>query len=168
MQFLRHSLTRDRRVVRATLIVAVLGAPALSASCRDADTIVVPPPGDVVATGTWGGDNAGWIVADTVAHVHVACTFGDVPGRVPLDAAGGFDVEGSYVLRAHPVYVGPSHPARFTGRVYGPLLTFTVTVNDTVEKKIVVLGPKTVQYGVEPRMGPCPICTVLGAPAYRR
>jgi hypothetical protein len=40
----------------------------------------------------------------------------------------------------------------------GRTLTLAIAVNDTVEKKVVALGPVTVVYGREPQMGPCPIC----------
>ena len=53
---------------------------------------------------------------------------------------------------------GPSLPAQLTGLVDGRRLTFTVSVNDTVEKKLVVLGPESVTFAHDPRMGPCPIC----------
>ena len=31
---------------------------------------------DTLAPGTWGGENAGAIVSDTIAHVHIGCTLG--------------------------------------------------------------------------------------------
>ena len=98
------------------------------------------------------------IVSDSVAHVHVGCTFGNVPGEIRLDAEGRFAVDGSYVLRAYPVATGPSLPARFTGRVIGRRLTLEIAVDDTVERKTVFRGPVTVVHGREPRMESCPIC----------
>jgi hypothetical protein len=100
---------------------------------------------DTLARGTWGGENAGAMV-------------GDFRPPVALDQEGRFNVEGSYMLRAFPVAVGPSLPAVFTGIVNGDRLTISVAVNDTVEKKLVSLGPVTVVLGREPRLGPCPIC----------
>jgi hypothetical protein len=67
------------------------------------------------------------------------------------------------VLRAYPVYVGPTLPAQFSGTVNGKTLTILVTVNDTVNKQTVTRGPATVTLGTDPRLGPCPICTVPGA-----
>ena len=67
-------------------------------------------------------------------------------------------VDGSYVLRAYPVQIGPSLPAQFSGRLIGRILTLAIAVNDTVEKKVVALGPVTLVYGRQPEMGPCPIC----------
>ena len=140
---------------RAGLVVALtLGSLVLN-FCHES-------PGAPVATqivlGTWGADNAGVIVTDSVSHVHVGCTFGDWPPKVLLDADGRFTVNGSYVLRAYPVMIGPRLPAQFSGRVVGKTMTLTITVNDTVQKNVVALGPITVTFGRTPTMGPCPIC----------
>ena len=116
-------------------------------------------PGDgLLPIGTYGADNAGVIVTDSTTHVHVDCTFGDVTGRIHLDGEGAFEVAGSYVLRAYPVMVGPSLPARFAGRFDGRVLTMSIVVDDTVAHETVTKGPITVKLGVNPRMGPCPIC----------
>ena len=141
------------RALRPSFVVAAL----LTATC--AEDSLVPSDGHL-AVGTWGGDNAGVIATDSVTHVHVGCTFGDMPGHIALDQSGRFTVDGSYVLRAYPVLIGPSLPAQFSGRVTGRTLTLAVAVNDTVEKKVIALGPVTVVYGRTPSMGPCPICLV--------
>ena len=62
------------------------------------------------------------------------------------------------MLRAYPIAVGPSVPARFVGRLDGSTVIVTVTVDDTVQHQTVVRGPVIVRYGDEPRLGPCPIC----------
>ena len=121
-----------------------------------------PPSDGLVAVGTWGGDSAGVIVNDTVAHVHIGCTYGDLSGRVTLDANGRFTRSGSFLLRAYPVAIGPTMPASFSGRVTGKTLTLTVTVSDTVNNVTVVRGPVSVRLGTDPRLGPCPICRVPG------
>ena len=110
--------------------------------------------------GTWGADNAAVIATDSVTHVHVGCTFGDMPGNVALAADGRFTLDGTYVLRAYPVAVGPSLPAQFSGQVTGGTLTLAIAVNDTVLHQVVALGPITVVLGRQPNMGPCPICAV--------
>jgi hypothetical protein len=112
--------------------------------------------------GTWGGDNAGLIGDDTSAHVHIACTFGNVAQAIEPGTDGHFDVAGSYVLRAYPVYVGPSLPARFQGSVTGKTLTLSVVVQDTVADTTVTLGPVKLFLGRDPQMGPCPICRTPG------
>ncbi len=116
-------------------------------------------PVDPVLVGTWGGDNAGLIATDTSAHVHIGCTVGDVHQVIETDAEGRFDVPGLYNVTAYPVYRGPDHPARFSGRIDGQVMTLTVQLTDTA----VVLGPVQLTYGKEPRMGPCPICRVPGS-----
>jgi hypothetical protein len=132
-----------------------------SLSCTR-DTTLAPPERDRVSLGTWGGDNAGLIVTDSVAHLHVGCTFGDIAGRIQLDASGAFDVGGIYQPRAYPIAVGPAVPARFTGVVQGRRLTISVVVNDTVDKTVRQYGPVTVVFAEDPRLGPCPICLVPG------
>ncbi len=147
------------RRTRATLPTLALAALALGSTC-DGAGLVLPPYRDRISPGTWGGDNAGAIVTDSLTHVHVGCTFGDIAGVVALDANGRFTRDGSYMLRAYPIAVGPTVPAQFTGRVEGSILTIEIAVNDTVEKKQVRLGPVRVVYRRDPRMGPCPICRV--------
>ncbi len=137
-----------------TLLASLL----LLGSCLDSGPL--PPNDGKLAIGTWGGDGAGVIVTDEQGHVHVGCTFGDMPPNVQLDDAGHFTVTGSYVLRAYPIQQGPSLPASFSGRVSGAVLTLAIAVNDTVEKKVVALGPVTVVFGRTPELGPCPICKV--------
>ena len=117
----------------------------------------VAPFNGELAAGTWGGNGAGMIVSDTSMHLHVGCTYGDVSGHVTV-VNGQFDVQGSYMLRAYPIAVGPTVPARFTGTVVGKTATITVTVNDTVQHQTVTKGPVVVTQGETPQLGPCPIC----------
>jgi hypothetical protein len=136
--------------LRCLLALTVVTALACSAGIR------VPFDGEL-PIGTWGGDGAGMIVSDTSMHLHVGCTFGDVSGRVPV-ANGSFEADGSYMLHAYPIAVGPTVPAHFTGKVVGRVVTVTATVNDTVQHQTVVKGPVVVTLGVPPNLGPCPIC----------
>lgn len=106
--------------------------------------------------GTWGGDNAGLIVTDTDVHVHIGCTLGDAVGPIHPGADGRFEATGTYNVDAYPVDRGITHPATFTGQIIGQTMTLTVALTDTAR----VLGPVTLIYGKEPKMGPCPICRV--------
>lgn len=153
---------RARRNKRGIVFVCALSVIAIGAACEGDPA--APLPRDFVAVGTWGGKNAGMLAEDTVAHVHIGCTYGDIHGRVPLDS-GRFDITGSYLLRAYPIAMGPTMPARFTGHVLGRSLIFTVTVTDTVEHTTTTLGPVSVTFGKEPQMGPCPICATPGGRA---
>ena len=142
---------------RTGALLAFVALIVAADACASSSVALVPSDGKV-PLGTWGGDNAGMIVGDTAMHLHVGCTYGDVSGRIAVDANGHFDVPGSYVLRAYPIVVGPSLPARFVGRLDGSVTTVTVTVDDTVQHATVVKGPVVVQLGDAPRLGPCPIC----------
>lgn len=144
----------------ASLAVALVLTLA-SATC-DSNHAILPPGSGELASGTWGGPNAGVIVNDTLVHVHVGCTYGDIPGRVALSSSGTFTRAGGFLLRAYPVAVGPTMPAVFVGQVDGARLTLTVTVTDTTAGKVTVLGPVSVIYGKDPQLGPCPICAVPG------
>jgi hypothetical protein len=131
---------------------------AFCIGCTRSDS-VLPPDDTRLSLGEWGGKDAGVIVGDTTVHVHIGCTLGDFPAPVALDQNRRFSVAGSYVLRAFPVQFGPPLPAQFAGVVEGDRLTFTVAVNDTVEKKVVALGPVTVRYKQAANMQQCPICS---------
>jgi len=109
--------------------------------------------------GTWGGENAGLIAFDTTAHVHIGCTAGDTKQALVADEQGRFDVPGRYNVTLYPVARGPDHPARFFGRTDGDVMTLTVALTDTA----VTLGPVRLEFGTEPRMGPCPICRRPGS-----
>jgi hypothetical protein len=136
------------RVILAGLAIVLL---------RDCD-VAGPRPSPGKVSGTWGGDNAGLIADDTSAHVHIACTFGNVLQTIVLDPRGRFDVAGVYVLRAYPVYVGPSLPARYQGTVIGSVMTLRVTVSDTTADTTAQLGPVRLVRGQAPKMQVCPIC----------
>jgi len=113
-----------------------------------------------VVVGTWGGENAGLIADDTSAHVHIRCTYGWIHQAIEPGNAGEFDVPGEYLLRAYPVAVGPSMPARFQGSVLGKSMTLSVVVTDTTAGRdsTVTLGPVKLLFGREPKMQMCPIC----------
>ena len=145
--------TNWNRARQLGVIAAIMIVLACSSSRTNS-----PPLDGALPLGTWGGDSAGLVVSDTASHLHIACTFGDISGRIPISANGQFDVAGSYMLRAFPIAIGPTVPARFVGRLDGATITVTAIVNDTVQRQTVVRGPVTVKLGVAPRLGPCPIC----------
>jgi hypothetical protein len=138
--------------MRRAIVFAFVGALACSSSST-LESSAGPLP-----LGNWGGDSAAMIVSDTATHLHISCTYGDVSGRIAVGAGGDFDVRGSYLLRAFPIAIGPTMPARFVGHVDGNTATVVVTVTDTIEKKTVVRGPVTVTLGRDPKLMPCPIC----------
>jgi hypothetical protein len=124
----------------------------LLAGCDEASG-PLPPTGSIV--GTWGTNDAGFIVSDTAAHAHVGCTYGDIHQAITLNEQGRFDVPGQYNINAYPVDLGILHPARFIGLVEGSRLTLTIVLTDT----LVSIGPVTLIYGRQPTMAVCPICS---------
>ena len=134
---------------RAPHRAALLGLLLLCGCSRSDEPLPVQLP-----LGTWGGDGAGVLVAEDDVHVHVGCTKGEIRGPVPLDEEGRFDVAGRHNVDAYPVDRGIYHPARYRGRASAHEMTFSVELADTGQ----VLGPATVFFGREPRLGPCPIC----------
>ena len=144
---------RHRFRLSVIALTAFVGAFAACSS-----TSAVLPADGLVPLGNWGGDSSAMIVSDTATHLHIACTYGDVSGRIAIDAAGGFDVSGSYMLHAYPITVGPSVPARFVGHLSGSTLTVTAIVNDTTQHTTVTRGPVSVTLGADAKLGPCPIC----------
>lgn len=136
-------------MVRLGRSILVLAA---TAACQAAN------PGAPVRliVGTWGGDNAGLIGTDSTAHVHIGCTLGDANGPIRVDESGRFEATGLYNVDAYPISRGIYHPARFSGQIFGRTMVLTVVLTDTSR----TLGPVTLTYGAEPRMGPCPICRV--------
>lgn len=148
----------SRKSVQSCVVRPRSGVAAMAWLVGACSTAGFPPSSEALNQGTWGGEGAGVIVTDTATHVHIACTFGDIPGRVAIDATGRFSIDGTYILRAFPVVAGPRLPAQFSGRLVGRTLTLAVAVNDTTTGKVVALGPVTVVYGKDPQLGPCPIC----------
>ncbi len=140
-----------KMTVAAALVAGLIGPCDLATGLKDG-----------VVVGTWGGENAGLIADDTSAHVHIGCTYGDVAQGIRPDGQGRFDVPGSYVLRAYPVAVGPTLPARFSGTVDGAVMRLSVTVTDTTADTTAHLGPVKLVFGRDPQMGPCPICRKPG------
>jgi hypothetical protein len=138
---------RSDRSPRAGLVlVATL---TLATSCGGR---LVTPPEDLV--GTWGGEDAGVVVSEGAAHVHIGCTLGNTSGPIVPADDGTFEVTGTYNVDAYPVDRGIVHPARFSGRVVGARMTLTVALTDTTLQ----LGPVVLTWGREPGMVNCPIC----------
>ncbi len=135
-------------------MIVVAGCVAMAA-CQSAQFIL--PDGDV--TGTWGGNNAGLIATDSTAHVHIGCESGDAEGPIHVGSGGSFDTTGTFTVGAYPIGPGVTHPARFRGVVVGKTMQLTVTLTDTAR----TFGPVALEYGIEPRMGPCPICATRDA-----
>lgn len=113
------------------------------------------PPIQLLRSGDWGSpqspglDNRLLIVTRAGALLRSECSKGVIDGAITLDAAGRFDVIGTYQVQAGPV--GLPRAARYVGFTNGNRLTFTVMTADQT------LGPFTLTLGQAPRIGYCPI-----------
>ncbi len=120
-----------RSIVGSAIVLPFLVLALSGGGCAGSGNTAAPLP-TTVTLGTWGTDGAGVIVSDTLVHVHVGCTKGDFRRPETLDADGRFNVAGTYLLRAYPVALGPTLPARFAGVIRGSTMTLSVAVDDTV------------------------------------
>jgi hypothetical protein len=129
---------------------------------RPSPRLVAPrtPIGSTVRllrTGGWGSpqssglDNRLLTVTGTGATLLSECSNGVIEGAIVLDAAGRFDVPGTYQIQAGPV--GSPRPARYTGVAIGETLTLTIMLVEDGQ----TFGPFTLTFGQVPRIGSCPI-----------
>jgi hypothetical protein len=136
-------------------LVAIFAlAASLTACAKDSATA---PPATHLALGEWGGDRAQVVSGDAVTEVTYGCTSGEFTGNIPLDASGRFAVNGTYDPSVGPISVDGAMPAQFSGLVEGNTLTFAIAVNDTVEKRVISLGPAVVVFGQEATIVVCPV-----------
>lgn len=129
---------------------------------RPSPRIVVPrtpigPAIQLLRTGGWGSpqstglDNRLLTVTRTGATLLSECSNGVIEGAVVLDAAGHFEVLGTYQIQAGPV--GSPRLARYIGFATGETLTLTVML--PVDN--LTFGPFTLTFGQVPQIGSCPI-----------
>jgi len=117
----------------------------------------VGPPILLLRTGGWGSpqssglDNRLLTVTRTGATFRSECSNGVIEEAIPLDAAGHFDVPGTYQIQAGPV--GAPRPARYVGFAIGETLTLTIMLAEDN----LTFGPFTLTFGQVPEIGSCPI-----------
>lgn len=106
------------------------------------------------ANGMWGGDHMVINVTDDGANLDFPCAGGLIKEPLVLDNSGRFDVAGVYVQEhPGPVRLGEdnSHPARYTGKISGEVLTLTIRLSDSGE----TIGPFTFNFGKKTRVVKC-------------
>lgn len=112
--------------------------------------------GAAVEAGEWGGRGARLNVSGEGAEVEFDCAHGRM-GRLTLDAQGNFDVRGVFVAeRGGPVRIDEkevSRPARYTGRVEGKRMTFSVDLSDQNETAEPIRF--TLTHGTQSRLMKC-------------
>ncbi len=123
-------------------------------------TIKTARSGEVILTegleaGMWGGEHVSLEVTANGAKVEYDCAHGTIGRRIVPDKNGRFDLPGTYVEESG----GParehdqprSYAARYTGRVKGARMSFTIRRGDTQK----VIGTYTLTRGQEPSLYKC-------------
>ena len=102
--------------------------------------------------GFWGGDGIATIVTDTQVQVEGLCFSGLMPQTLTTDAAGSFDMMGTYHVLAGPIRPGQQGvSAEFSGAITGNTMVMTIVVNSQF-----TLGPYTFTFGnYETIVHPC-------------
>jgi hypothetical protein len=114
-------------LARASALVATLVAALVVAACGD----VLSASLGRLPTGTWGGDHIGVFVDSAGATFLFDCAGGRVEGPIALNAAGDFDVVGTFAGAGNTVNADHSpHPARYAGHATGTRLDVTRTLLD--------------------------------------
>jgi len=105
--------------------------------------------------GVWGGANVMMEITDAGAAMTYDCAYGTIEQRIELDSSGRFEVQGTHT-REHsgPARSGETpdrHPARYTGRVDGKIMTLVVTLTDTKE----IVGTFSLTFGERAELHRC-------------
>lgn len=135
---------RSRGIFQATALLVTLTA----ATCNPVETT-----GDI--RGPWGGEHIALLVNDTGSTIEYDCASGSIAGAIRPGDDGRFENAGTHI-RGHG---GPSregeipdaHPARYTGRIEGNMMTLTVREADTGTE----IGTFKLERGVSARVFRC-------------
>lgn len=90
-----------------------------------------PPVTDL--RGSWGGEHLGLTVTDASSSLTFDCASGTIAEPFTLDAAGYFDLNGTYTPGTggpEPVPPPPTRPAAYSGRVIGASMTLKVGLEE--------------------------------------
>ncbi len=105
--------------------------------------------------GVWGGEHIGMIVSDSSANLNYDCAHGTIDGPFITDDNSEFEVVGVHVLEhggAIPIDETPDeHPALYTGKIDGKVMTLKVTLTDTGQE----IGTFTLTLGAVPNVYKC-------------
>ena len=87
-----------------------------------------------MAEGAWGGAHVRLNVRGGGAELEFDCARGEITAPFETDAAGRFDLPGTFRREGASIRVGKtpgSRPARYSGRVEGRAMTLTVKLTET-------------------------------------
>lgn len=107
-----------------------------------------------VVEGTWGGQHIILEVTGAGASVVMDCAHGTINKPIEIDAAGHFEVPGTFVTETPgPVRQGDERgqPARYVGTVKADAMSLTIASSNSGEK----LGSFTLNHGKAGRIRKC-------------
>ena len=122
-------------------LVLLLPAAGATPPSDASGTIVVGSPGFALIR--VAGDVTIYTVTEHDTYTGTLVGLTDGESTLRLEASGNFTLEGQHV---------------FTGTIDGDRIVVSATIDDTIAHQTVVRGPVSLRLGVEPNMGPCPIC----------
>lgn len=148
----------DRSPTGPVIAAAVEGATEAASSPGRASAPRIVGPRSPVATGligTWGGDHVRATVGAASSILEFDCAHGTIDQPFAVNAAGLFDLAGTFVLESPgPIRDGEEpvrHPARYRGSTEGKTLTFTITLTDSGQ----IFGPFALALNAPGRIFKC-------------
>jgi hypothetical protein len=139
---------------RYVRVFCVLGALAAVVACSD-DATRPGGGGRERLGGTWGGEHVALDVSLKGASLEFDCAIGTIDQPVVARADGTIKVRGTYTRASGgPAHMGDEpdiHPAVYTGRLEGDVLTLKVTLTDLG----IEVGPFTLRRGEPPMLFLC-------------
>jgi hypothetical protein len=112
-------------------------------------------PTSPLPAGDWGGVHLLLTLTPTGGAAEYDCAHGLINSPIQVDAAGRFDVPGTFVPEhGGPSRIGetlPEYPARYAGRIIGDLMTIAVTRTDSA----ISIGSYSLQRGAQARVFKC-------------
>jgi len=143
MEGLISPMRINRRRIAPLALCCILLQTALQAA----------PEAVSVAKGTWGGEHVLLEVSEKGADLEFDCAHGQITQPLTIGKLGNFDAAGTFTPEhGGPVRrdeVTPTEPARYSGKVDGDTMSFTVTVGKET------LGTFNLSRDAQPKLTKC-------------
>jgi hypothetical protein len=135
---------------RVPVLLAVMAASLVVVACSAGGEEGFLGPGQIL--GTWGGKGVLLTAGSGSAAFLAFCADGSIDRPIWADAAGRFEIEGTYTIEG-PGPARQPFSAIFQGEVSGRTLVLTITKKDTGE----TIGTFTLTLGNPGQVNPCPL-----------
>jgi hypothetical protein len=95
------------------------------------DKVMEPKQRRPLPEGDWGGDGIRLVIGANSASVELACSNGEIPGKIYTDKEGSFAIDGTF-KKQHPGPTRRDEPppadARYAGKVSGDKMSLRITL----------------------------------------